>query len=66
MLITSKGKQDPSKSWLTPGITKSINIKSNLYKHFCQATNPAQKVSLHQTFKNYRNRTATKKPVKKI
>ena len=43
-LITSKRKnrQNPSKPWLTSGIIKSIRIKNNLYKQFCQATNPAQ------------------------
>ena len=60
-LITSKrkNKQDPSKPWLTPGIIKSIRIKNNLYKQFCQATNPAQRVSLHQKFKNYKNQIVT-------
>ena len=61
MLITSKrkNKQDPSKPWLTPGIIKSIRIKNNLYKQFCQATNPAHRVSLHQKFKTYRNQIVT-------
>ena len=60
-LITSKrkNKQDPSKPWLTPGIIKSIRIKNNLYKQFCQATNPAQRVSLHQKSKNCRNQIVT-------
>ena len=34
-------------------------MKNNLYKQFCQATNPAQRVSLHQKFKNYRNQIVT-------
>ena len=61
LLITSKWKikQDPSKLWLKPGIIKSIRIKNNLHKQFCQATNPAQRVSLHQKFKNYRNLIVT-------
>ena len=31
----------------------------NLYKKFCQVTNPAQKISPHQKFKNYRNKIVT-------
>ena len=60
-LITSKrkNKQDPSKTWLTPGIIKSIRIKNNLFKQFCQATNAAQKGSLHQKCKNYRKQIVT-------
>ena len=54
-----KNKQDPSKPWLTPGIIKSIRIKNNLYKQFCKATNPAQRVSIHQKLKNYRNQIVT-------
>ena len=38
---------------------KSIRIKNNLYKQFCQATNPTQRVSLHQKFKNYRSQIVT-------
>ena len=38
---------------------KSIRIKINLYKQFCQVTNPAQRASLHQKFKNYRNQIVT-------
>ena len=48
-------KQDPSKPWLTPDIIKSIRIKNNLHKEFCQATKLPQKISLHQKVKNYRN-----------
>ena len=59
MISKKKNKQDPSKPWLAPDITKSIRIKNNLYKTFCQATNPAQRVNLHQKFKNYRNQTVT-------
>ena len=39
-----KSKQDLSKTCLTPGLIKSIRIKNNLYKQFCQATNRAQRV----------------------
>ena len=61
LVITSKRKNnyDPFKPWLTPGVIKSIRIKNNLYKQFCQATNPTQRVSLHQKFKNYRNEIVT-------
>ena len=41
------------------GIFKSIIIKDNLYKQFCQATNPAQRVIVHQKFKNCRNQIVT-------
>ena len=51
--------QDPLKPWLTTGIIKSIRIKNNLHKRFCQATNPAQSASLHQKFENYRNQIVT-------
>ena len=33
--------------------------KNNLHKQFCQAINPAQRVSVHQKFKNYRNQIVT-------
>ena len=52
---TTTTKQDPSKPWLTPDIIKSIRIKNNLHKEFCQATKVPQKISLHQKVKNYRN-----------
>ena len=55
----SKNKQDPSKPWLAPGITKSTRIENNLHKQFCQATNPAQRDSLHQKIQNYRNQIVT-------
>ena len=54
-----KNKQDPSKPWLTSGIIESIRIKNNLHKQFCQATNPAQRVSIHNKFKNCRNQIVT-------
>ena len=34
-------------------------MKNNLYKQFCQAINPAQRVSPSQKFKNYRYQIVT-------
>ena len=59
MTSKRKNKQDPSNPWLAPGIIKSIKIKNNLYKQFCQTTNSAQRVSLHQKFKNHRHQIVT-------
>ena len=42
-----KNKQDYSKPWLIPGVIKSITLKNIFYKQFCEATDPAQRVSLH-------------------
>ena len=58
-IIKRKNKQDPSKPWLTPGVIKSIRIKNNLSKQFCQANNLGQRVILHQKFKNYKNQIVT-------
>ena len=60
-LVTSKRKikRNPSKPWLTSGIIKSITVKSKLYKQFCQATNPVQRVNLNQKFKTNRNQIVT-------
>ena len=59
--VTSKRKikRNPSKPWLTSGIIKSITVKNKLYKQFCQATNPVQRVNLHQKFKTNRNQIVT-------
>ena len=54
-----KNKQDPSKPWPTPGIIKSIRIKNDLCEEFFQATNPTQRVSIYQKFKNCRNQIVT-------
>ena len=60
-----KNKLDPSKSLLTPGLIKSIRIKNNLCKQFCQATNPAQRINLDQKLKYYRNQIVTLNSLRK-
>ena len=48
-----------SKPWITPALSNSIKIKNKLYKQFCKTTNPESRKQLHESFKNYRNFTAT-------
>ena len=43
------------KPWITKGILVSFKKKNKIYNKFWKAKEPERKISLHETFKKYRN-----------
>ena len=43
------------KPWLTPGILNSIKIRDRLFVKFKNAKDKERKLTLHASFKTYRN-----------
>ena len=48
-----------SKSWIAPGLQKSVSVKNKFLSDFIKKKDPTIKVELHLKYKNHRNLLST-------
>ena len=53
--MSRKQQKNISKTWITKGLLKSINIKNTLCNKFCRTKDNKSKSDLHNKFRKYRN-----------
>ena len=53
--VTKRMEKTYKKPWITKGILVSFKKKNKIYNKFWKAKEPERKISLHETFKKYRN-----------
>ena len=57
--LTKQKLKFKTKPWITPGLQKSISVKSKLLKKFIKLKEPTLKNEAHTKYKLYRNMLAT-------